>query len=111
MPWLCRARVTITRQHSRVLQRVARRHPGPLVVHGRVLLLVPEHRHRESAGVNRVCTEVEVLDMLGLVERVIVGSWEGVYEREGPAVRAHSGRDNVGGCLFYTKQAGVCVCV
>lgn len=50
-----------------------------LVVHDRVLLLVPEHRHREAAGVVRVRAEVEVLHVLGPVERVGVRSWEWVH--------------------------------
>jgi hypothetical protein len=67
---------------------------GRLVIDDRVLFLIPDHRDRESARIVRVCAEVEVLDMLGLVKRVDVGSRERVRRREWPAVRAQSRRDD-----------------
>ena len=65
-----------------------------LVVHDRVALLVPEHGHREAAGVGRVRAQVEVLHVLGVVKRVRVRARERIRRGERPAVRAHAGRDD-----------------
>ena len=65
-----------------------------LVVHDRVPLLVPEHRHREAAGIGRVRAQVEVLHVSRVVERVRVRARELVRRGERPAVRAHAGRDD-----------------
>ena len=75
-----------------------------LVVHDRVLLLVPQHGHREAPRVARVCAQVKVLHVLRVVQRVLVRAGEGVCGREGPAVRAHLRRDDGEGCV--SKYAG-----
>jgi hypothetical protein len=67
---------------------------GRLVIDNRMLFLIPDYRDRESARIVRVCAEVEVLDMLGLVKRVDISSRERVHRRERPSVRAHSRRDD-----------------
>lgn len=73
------------------------KHPdnlGRLVIDDRMLFLIPEYRDRESARIVRVCAEVEVLDMLGLVKRVDISSGVRVRRRERPSVRAQSRRDD-----------------
>lgn len=67
---------------------------GRFVIDDRMLFLVPDYRDRESARIVRVCAEVEVLDMLGLVKRVDISSRVRVRRRERPSVRAQSRRDD-----------------
>ena len=75
-----------------------------LVVHDRVLLLVPEHGHGEPARVGGVRAQIQVLHVSRIVQRVRVRVRELVRRRKRPTFRAHTGRDDGEGCVSISHD-------